>query len=323
MHNISYNTVQGVTVPYPTTIEAVAEAIKIGSFESHIGPINLKQPKAGLPVFCSAFWLPGCESIKENDIHSFSGLMVFDIDQYEDQELNERYKSIIMQKYKKHLLMMFRSPSGGVKFILKTNLDTPDKALYKFTYKKLIKQIKSFGITEGLDENTCNIGRVTRMPYDSEIYFNPNAESFRCKAKMLEKYQEHVEALNKRQAINAAHVGEIDREKAEAHMQNILAGLDGYIAGSSRHRALSYVAWHCFNSGLDKWDLGNYYSTMESLGQLDKDINTSQKRLDVIEANYNDWMNAGGEVNKKFKKANYAQQKQTAKNLLALALQQA
>ena len=322
---ISYNIQQGVTTPYTTSIQRVAEAIRTGVFHGVNGDINLKREKKYLPVFGSAMWEQGSDNIQEKNIKAFYGIMVFDIDQYEkdDPVLNKKYYDTIRRVFNKYLLMMFRSPNGGIKFILKTDIRSTDPAVYKVAYKKLLKIIIGYGISaDHLDRQTCNIGRVTRMPFDENVYFNINCHSIKIEEKAKAQARKNQEELERQIKINAARVGEIDKDRARAEMEEVLRALPAYIYSSNRNTALAHVAWKCFSCGLDVFDLIGYYETMKSQGNLDSDVNTPDKIKAQAERQFKNWQNAGGYVNSKFRVRDFASNKATINNLLKMALEE-
>lgn len=102
---------------------------------------------------------------KENFI-SFSNYIYFDI----DTDI-EKYKEYIISKYGNQITLVCKSSSGGGISIL-VNVSI---VLTQDNFKSVWSHIRSTIFKdEPIDEQCCNIGRSWFIPYDENLYYNPN-----------------------------------------------------------------------------------------------------------------------------------------------------
>jgi len=106
-----------------------------------------------------------------NKIFQASGLTTIDIDEY-DGDINKIKQEVIKEK---NVFLVFVSPSGALKLVIKTPIIENDED-YKIMYSQLLEYFKKF--SPATDEKTKDISRFCFLSYDPDLYYNPNAEEF-------------------------------------------------------------------------------------------------------------------------------------------------
>jgi len=102
-------------------------------------------------------------------LNGLSGYYVADIDNIENIE--ETREALIKDKYT-HLL--FTSPSGGLKVVIKLPMSLDNFEEYVSTYYDYLN--KEFNIIGKLDKKTKDVSRACFCSYDPNCFFNENAE---------------------------------------------------------------------------------------------------------------------------------------------------
>lgn len=123
-----------------------------------------------------------------------TGLISFDIDIYSEEEMIQA-RATLLEKLKDFIMVMFKSPSGGIKFIIQTDMLSTSNEAFKWVYKKIQSKIKSeTGLRTEFDTKTCNINRGVIASWDPDCYFNPEAGAIDT-AGMLDDFDEHLAQL--------------------------------------------------------------------------------------------------------------------------------
>ena len=106
-----------------------------------------------------------------NKLESASGLATLDIDHYEGDVTGFK-KELACDE---HVFLIFISPSGGLKVVIKIPLIKNDGE-YKIVYHQLIEYYKKYAPKS--DEKTKDISRLCFLSYDPDIYVNLKANDF-------------------------------------------------------------------------------------------------------------------------------------------------
>lgn len=99
-----------------------------------------------------------------------SGIAAMDFDEYSN---SESIKSQIIQD--QHVLAAFKSPSGGLKVLIKIPKIKND-AEYKVVYDQLLHYYGNYSPKN--DPATKDVSRLCFLSYDPKLYLNPNAVEF-------------------------------------------------------------------------------------------------------------------------------------------------
>lgn len=162
-------------VPFIISLEKAMKRIKEGKSKDRILKIRgsdnedvVKREKNALPaiLFSGKFRDRSKKGLEEH-----SGLMTLDFDDFESEEV---YSSMFEElKSNKHVVMLFRSPSGnGIKAIVKIpKCDDKDHERY---FRKFEKEFDY----DYFDKSTCDVSRACFESYDPNLYYNPKAEVY-------------------------------------------------------------------------------------------------------------------------------------------------
>lgn len=223
-----------------------------------------------------------------------TGTMVFDYDLSKEEPLTNTpegaqalRKKLLSSGLKDTLLFCFTSPSGGLKFAIRTNITEPLR--YKHAYEQVLNDMAKIDII--LDRATTDIGRATYISYDPEVYYNPNcgiADFVSLYGADFEKQQASVQEIQrkKRESFNL-NAGEHNKDYAYKHMLEELSDLFSKI-GTDRNFGMWNTACIVFSHGFDVDMLEKVYHLAYQNGVMDKDIKPSSFRYQA-ERKFNDW----------------------------------
>ncbi|MCK5296543.1 MAG: DEAD/DEAH box helicase family protein, partial [Alphaproteobacteria bacterium] len=176
--------------PETKTIEEILSIIKNGSFELYNG-MSLKDSieeirasnkgrrkklKKGLPYFIPTVLLFDENILREDSI--ISGAVQFDVDLKDNEKINfDELKNDIIKI--PEVIYAFTSPSGGLKFAIKTDFQKNKnddaetlKAKYKQAYEVCKEYVSSF-VNIKYDDSMKALKFPCFLSYDKEAYFNP------------------------------------------------------------------------------------------------------------------------------------------------------
>lgn len=213
-----------------------------------------------------------------------TGIMIFDLDVY-DAEQVEQFREELFAKLKKYIHFTFISPTGGLKFAIKTDVEgrvSPDEPeLYDIhfeAYKDISEKFKKLGIDVGLDDVTRNLNRACYISSDSELYYNPSSVKHLIKEKTLQKVREKQEEETKRRAeaakhraFNPEHRTEIAQKWFDAGwLRNVLP-----LAQDAQHNAACYaVVKETIRCGFDEQYAADKIEDLRLLGAIDSELRT-------------------------------------------------
>lgn len=229
-----------------------------------------------------------------------NGLMIFDIDVYEEEPVQEAIKWV-HKNLGKQLFMMFRSPSNGLKFIIKTDVKTQDYGFHSFVYKRLAKQFSKKGLQVDTDDKTSNLNRGTYGSWDPDCYYNPECQELPVGAKLEAEWITEQEKENERRVAQRIFIADADFDEKYARnslriaTQNIFNGT----APGSRNSNMYKVSAACFNCGFDVQEAYHQLSEMRAIGVADPDVTDLWKEAN---RHHKYWLANNGVANPKFYK---------------------
>lgn len=130
--------------------------------------------KRQLPyLVCGVFAPP----FRRSENFAYIEYFMLDIDHITDKQLSvSDLKNRMMQDGR--VVLCFVSPSeDGLKILFRLSERCYDKGLFSLFYKAFAQQFaRQYQIEQVIDKQTCDVTRACFVSYDSEAYFNPEAE---------------------------------------------------------------------------------------------------------------------------------------------------
>ena len=190
-------------------LHEIIDEIKSDRFSELVNEIRISEKKKRnslkdrLPIFYPCIELFPYSAFENNISVSATGLVQFDFDVYDIENIKE----VINQVSKlDETVYAFISPSGGVKFAIKTDFQCEDKSiisdLFRIAYTKTLDYLIKQSIDLDLDENPSSIKLGCLFSFDPEAYYNENAkilkinDSVYADYKILEKENLQKEAYS-------------------------------------------------------------------------------------------------------------------------------
>lgn len=138
-----------------------------------------KTLKTNLPYICCSIFNP---PLRNTANFAYTQYFIIDIDNISGKQLKI---NTLKEKLKenKQILLMFNSPSNdGLKIMFKLSEKCFDSAKYSIFYKNFaINFSKQYGLEQVLDIRTNDVTRACFVSYDSNAYYNQNAENVEIK----------------------------------------------------------------------------------------------------------------------------------------------
>ncbi len=178
------------TCPVKTTMENIVRLIKDDASVAAKTAAHRNDPQAGhksaCPLFAVAAIMEGGKS--ERHIVEMTGVSMVDVDhisQHTDSpgacdRVAELFQRLITDP---HTLLCYRTISGdGIRILFRYELDERyDLALQKRYYPKAFLYgneyyARTYGVV--YDEQCKNVGRLSGVAHDPEVYYNPDAVPF-------------------------------------------------------------------------------------------------------------------------------------------------
>ncbi len=159
-----------------TTLKKAIEFIKSDKLKKHIENLRNEPNKAKRQQYkfdnlpCLIF--QGLFGYRNNEnLIKPSGMAIMDIDAY-DTDLKPIFEQL---KENPHIVAIFKSPSGGLKFVVRIPLVENDKK-YKIVYDQLLEAYSIY--SPKTDISNKDIARLCFFSYDKDIYVNYDAKEF-------------------------------------------------------------------------------------------------------------------------------------------------
>lgn len=162
-------------IPYNISIEKVVERIKTGKSKDIVNSIRSEKDKSissKIKSTLPCIMFAGTFSQRNgNGLTEHSGLMCVDFDKYENDEVMNNHKKLLLNN--PHFLLLFVSPSGnGFKGVVKIPEST------KETHPKYFAEFQKKFDFDNWDKSCSNVDRVCFESYDPDIYVNYDALVF-------------------------------------------------------------------------------------------------------------------------------------------------
>lgn len=214
-----------------------------------------KKEKRKLPMFYMVQF-NGTKAV-EDDICASHGLICLDIDSEEKAAKAKRDLDFLM----KYTLMRFKSPRGGLKWIIRTNITTTDKEEFRAAWDTLNDKLKSkFG--DLIDANCCNIGHSCYISHDKDCYFNESCSVLRIDVETRKEKTCTVPREHK----NGKRV--YDSKRAQKYINDFINGSFTERGYSGTYKAVASI----LNAGADLYQVVELLGRMASAGALDSGI---------------------------------------------------
>lgn len=185
------------------------------------------------------------------------GIMVMDLDEYDPAVVNAVANQIRESSLWSYILFMFRSPSGGLKFAVKTDVTDDDNALHSAAYVKVMKLLEKMGVACEFDDKCKNINRGTYICHDALAYYNGNCKTLNLMDRVIAeaekeraKERAEIERLNKEREYSDG----IDVDRARAWYDREVQKIIDRTVSGFRHQNAYQVAVTAFGIGLDEAD---------------------------------------------------------------------
>lgn len=289
-----------------TNMDLLFTAIKHGFWKvpiTHIREYPKGSPiyqshKSSLPMIYMVDYKVKDQGVEEGVEFQNNGLLIFDIDVYDEEPVQEAIKWV-HKNLNACLLMMFRSPTGGLKFIIKTDIITDEFDLHSFAYNELGALFQRKGLNVEIDTKTSNVNRGTYVSWDENAYYNPKCKTMNVLDKFVTRYEEQKEKEAAKRAAAAKFI--VDAEFDERHARNSLRiKLESIFSGTfqgSRNHNMYLVSKACFdcNFGID--EAVRQLDEMAFRGLSDPDVKNHFK---AAQRHHHAWIKKGHQPNPKF-----------------------
>lgn len=185
------------------------------------------------------------------------GIMVMDLDEYDESYVRSIANQIRDSSLWQYVLFMFRSPSGGLKFAIKTDVTKDDNLFHTLAYEKIMKLLERMDITCEFDGNCKNINRGTYLTHDEKAYYNGNCRTLALAERIQKEYdnqkrsERHSAEMMKLQLANSDGT---DVERARAWYDKEVQKIINCTVPGFRHQNAYIVAVTAFSIGLDESD---------------------------------------------------------------------
>lgn len=154
----------------------------------------------------------------KDHVLSHTGLIIIDIDAKDNPHLDFNYlkQELIRDNY---VHATFRSPSGGIKVLVKTDLNNIENHNAYFEYIKDYF-LKKYSQIKKIDISGSNINRACYLPYDKSAFFNQFSVPFHPSIKEIDKITVKIKVQKKsRSSSNAI---DIDSITLDEHIDNLI-----------------------------------------------------------------------------------------------------
>jgi hypothetical protein len=149
---------------------------------------------------------------KSND-YSSTGIIQFDIDDYDEDKSRERIKKIVQHP---STIYCFLSPSNGIKFGVLTDFICSDENLsqkHKIGYEITKEELKELLDGIELDTATSSVSQQCLVSSDSNAYFNEHPTKLEINNQVSKSYEEQQKVVS---TISTQYKGTEDKEVFEA-----------------------------------------------------------------------------------------------------------
>ncbi len=203
---------------------------KIKSIQLEADSHRQSDLKKRLPLFYPALWLEHYRSMDSNNAVHSTGLVHFDVDEYNAQH-SERLMQQLINKIP-YLVYAFRSPRKGLKFALASDFISTDKKSLRINYTCVYNALKDLLNRQlpsiKLDQACKQISQSCFFSYDPNLYVNYHPQVFSSK-KVLQNSRQKSLNYKHTQRVNFQTVNQTrDNGQVLKALTYIPANLDYY-----------------------------------------------------------------------------------------------
>ncbi|WP_324043305.1 BT4734/BF3469 family protein [Aeromonas dhakensis] len=271
---------------YFYSIEAIRDPKTDKKLKSEI---KLKE----LPVFFTATF-EGDRQITETAMST--GHMTFDLDYYDPALIGHMRTALMASRIKSAIFMVFKSPSGGLKFLISTDVITDDPRLYALAYDRLSHVINDLivaGLPEDIksrfdtskvnvcDEKCKNINRACYFSIDNDLYYNRRAATFPIMAKVKAAYEEQLKTERETAEIRRQVIADMNREedtkRRDAYRDKAVSNIKASLFQGQRHSKYWQLAKVILECGGTELDVMIEFMNCQSMGQWTEEMSPKAK----------------------------------------------
>lgn len=242
------------------------------------------------------------------------GIMVMDLDEYDESYVRSIANQIRESSLWPHVLFMFRSPSGGLKFAIKTDATRDDNAFHSLAYEKIMKLLERMDITCEFDNKCKNINRGTYLSHDANAYYNGNCKTLAIADRVQKEYdnQKKREAADiERMRLEHANSDGIDTDRARRWYDKEVQKIIDCTVSGFRHQNAYTVSVKAFEIGLDESDALRGLYAYKQAGKYVDAMSLENKVREVKKH----WQSNGAKVSNTFLKQSKEQRQAYLKSL--------
>lgn len=141
----------------------------------NINPRQYSYLKRQLPYFVCGIFNP---NIRRTENFAYTGYFVVDIDHISDKSLSMTDLREKLQADNRVLLSFISPSEDGLKLMFKLSERCYDAGVYSVFYKQFVADFsKQYGLEQVTDSKTSDVTRACFVSFDSQVYFNPDADS--------------------------------------------------------------------------------------------------------------------------------------------------
>lgn len=228
--------------------------------------------KDTLPCFYTALWDDVCCTTSVDCVST--GVLALDIDVYDPAMIEQTRTAIISSALKKHVWMIFKSPSGGLKVFVATDLETTDTDVYRFGYKTLCqkfeKALKMLGCPTEIetDGQCCNINRSTFISHDPDLWLNSNptpVKVFDAAAGAIQYERDKTADNDRLSAFKRKYESNTSNPtRKEAYLRKALINIESEMRPGNRHGPINNGCFQIYKA--TNGDITRCISWLTTLG---------------------------------------------------------
>lgn len=281
-----------------TNIDTILKMMESGHFDERINAIRNEPDKKARTRLKND--LPQMFMFEPKDadagstilnVNAHNGLFVFDIDVY---DRFDEIKKQVFDKLGPVIVFAFKSPSGGLKFALRSKEPISDDDEYKRVYKALTGRFKDkLGIECELDSQTCNINRATYVSDSSFVYKNLDVEPLDM-SKTLAKVRADIAEDMKMIEIEQRHYTSAPRneERATRFRNSTRDKILSRIGPGNRHTSIFQLGMLIYKTGGCVTDCTHELEMLRMRGNYTESMTPANKARDI----HRYWVRRGSQL---------------------------
>lgn len=315
--NIVYRNDIGAKAAHRCTLDQIMKIIK-GSpkMKEQIDKIRAEKDKAirsdlkmELKVFHLVDITNPAVGVAEGDIIQ-TGVMGFDVDlnypgmdKYRADRPDVTPEDVAWAKEQivkhKSCMYAFSSPSGGLKFAIKTDINHGGEDYHKFAYGKL-KEVFDKKLVQV--DNIDDLKHGVFFSYDADLYYNPDCEILELHARIEEDFNSNRERQIRARKANLARMeqlkGGVHRtDKAWDYVEREINKILAKAGEGNRDTSMYDVSQACFFAGFGVDIAAVALADMASFGLTNPD---KRDLLKEAQRHHDWWMKKHGVPNARF-----------------------